>query len=619
MERTAKGADIARDDGRALARSQRRISSLATWAIVVGCNGSAQVSGPDAAPGDDGEVTDAGAEPDSLVDSTPPPSCPADNTGPGMLPNGTVPGALRFPHPTIRNATILWQLSGDRNANGLVTVRFRAQGTAAWRSALPLRRAPAGAIDNRSWSDRHSGSLFDLEPATTYEVELFLLDPDGGCELRVETVSTRAVPAPMAGAPVKPATPGTLGSVLAAAQPGDIVELATGTYAGFTVPNDGASGKPIVVRAASGASVSVSGDVVANNRAHVHVSGLTVNGRIRLNQSTAVAITRNVVNAVGSTGNGIDAAVRAEDSYIADNIVTGQTRWAESSLGVDGNNLGEGIRVNGPGHVVEHNKVTGFRDCLSTQEPGEGGVDAYSLDFLDNDLGTCADDGIEADYCVHNCRVMRNRFTNTFVMASSQPSLGGPTYFIRNVGYNVIGAPFKLHNGSIGDVLLHNTVIRNGDAFSVTASVEFARQYTRNNVFLGGAGGTYNTYSTGSGRVMYLPAAGPGDYDHDGFGSSTGAFTGRMGSATFTSLAELKARTTEKHAVEVSLGIFDAAIAYPANPFPARPAPDLRLATAGAAVDAAEALHNINDGFAGAAPDLGAYELGAPLPVYGPR
>ena len=28
---------------------------------------------------------------------------------------------------------------------------------------------------------------------------------------------------------------------------------------------------------------------------------------------------------------------------------------------------------------------------------------------------------------------------------------------------------------------------------------------------------------------------------------------------------------------------------------------------------------NVNDGFTGRAPDLGAYELGQPIPVYGPR
>jgi hypothetical protein len=46
---------------------------------------------------------------------------------------------------------------------------------------------------------------------------------------------------------------------------------------------------------------------------------------------------------------------------------------------------------------------------------------------------------------------------------------------------------------------------------------------------------------------------------------------------------------------------------------------DLRLAQGSAAIDAAEPIPGINDGFSGKGPDLGAYELGAPLPHYGPR
>jgi hypothetical protein len=38
-----------------------------------------------------------------------------------------------------------------------------------------------------------------------------------------------------------------------------------------------------------------------------------------------------------------------------------------------------------------------------------------------------------------------------------------------------------------------------------------------------------------------------------------------------------------------------------------------------AALDAGTILPNINDGFVGTGPDLGAYELGQTLPAYGPR
>ena len=46
---------------------------------------------------------------------------------------------------------------------------------------------------------------------------------------------------------------------------------------------------------------------------------------------------------------------------------------------------------------------------------------------------------------------------------------------------------------------------------------------------------------------------------------------------------------------------------------------DFRLKPGSAAVDRGIALPNVTDGFTGMAPDLGALELGAPVPHYGPR
>ncbi len=46
---------------------------------------------------------------------------------------------------------------------------------------------------------------------------------------------------------------------------------------------------------------------------------------------------------------------------------------------------------------------------------------------------------------------------------------------------------------------------------------------------------------------------------------------------------------------------------------------NFRLKPGCKAVDAGVPIPNVNDGFAGRAPDLGALELGAPAPKYGPR
>ncbi|NMV21172.1 right-handed parallel beta-helix repeat-containing protein, partial [Vibrio parahaemolyticus] len=86
--------------------------------------------------------------------------------------------------------------------------------------------------------------------------------------------------------------------------------------------------------------------------------------------------------------------LRAENAYIADNVFTGATAWAASSLGGSGNNVGEGILVTGPGHVVMNNRVFGFRHGISLLEKSEA-VDQFSIDVLNNDIRNAADDGIE--------------------------------------------------------------------------------------------------------------------------------------------------------------------------------------------------------------------------------
>ena len=46
---------------------------------------------------------------------------------------------------------------------------------------------------------------------------------------------------------------------------------------------------------------------------------------------------------------------------------------------------------------------------------------------------------------------------------------------------------------------------------------------------------------------------------------------------------------------------------------------DFRLRPGAAAIDRGVVIPNVNDGFAGRAPDLGALETGQPSPTYGPR
>jgi hypothetical protein len=390
-----------------------------------------------------------------------------------------------------------------------------------------------------------------------------------------------------------------------------VLELAAGNYATFTFPNDGTIDAPIVIRAAG--AVVIDGEVRLDGRSYVIVEGLEVHGQIKFNDSLGLAF---IGNHVVTDGDGIVTKTRSEDLYIADNVVEGATVWAEGSLGVDGDNIGEGIEVTGPGHVIEHNRVRGFRDCISFVED-DGAVDQYSLDVLANEISEAADDGVEADFCFHDCRIVGNRLTNVFMGLSSQPGLGGPTYFVRNAIYNAAFQAFKLQRGSVGDVGWHNTIVKSGDGLSTYTGDVFSRQHFRNNVFLGGPGGTYNGYDNGEGDVIDLAAAMAVDLDYDGYGSTAGMFTGNVGGIAFASLDELHAMTTEVHAIQIDPSIFAATVAVPTSPFPGAQAPDMRLAAGAAAIDAGEPIPGLP--YQGEAPDLGAHELGDPPPDYGPR
>src|SRR5262245_30156587 len=112
--------------------------------------------------------------------------------------DATSPGEVATPYPTLLNLAVEWQIDGDDNLNGVVSVRYRAVGQAAWRQALPLRRVPAGKsrppATEYSWKNRHAGSIFDLQPDTEYEIHLQLVDPDGGSAERMVRARTRPVP-----------------------------------------------------------------------------------------------------------------------------------------------------------------------------------------------------------------------------------------------------------------------------------------------------------------------------------------------------------------------------------------------------------------------------------------
>src|SRR5438067_10857267 len=99
--------------------------------------------------------------------------------------NSTRSGTFLVEHPTLLNLGFEWTIEGDANRNATVEVRFRKLGTTVWRPALPLLRIGGERVyrtrENMTYTvpDGFAGSILNVEPATSYECEFALKDPDG--------------------------------------------------------------------------------------------------------------------------------------------------------------------------------------------------------------------------------------------------------------------------------------------------------------------------------------------------------------------------------------------------------------------------------------------------------
>ena len=114
--------------------------------------------------------------------------------------------------------------------------------------------------------------------------------------------------------------------------------------------------------------------------------------------------------------------------------------------------------------------------------------------------------------------------------------------------------------------------------------------------------------------------------DGDGDGGRGGARDGRLTARSFKTLQEYAAAThQDEHSLTLDYDVFvnvprlDAKDLKSVQKLYKAEDLDFRLKPGSAAIDRGVVLPNITDGFAGAAPDLGALEAGQPAPHYGPR
>lgn len=558
----------------------------------------------------------------------------------------TTPGELTVEPATIHCAGFIWEIAGDSNRNCTVAVAYRKAGTQAWKSGMLLLRCESWESTDPKYpfqiGEKLAGSIFDLEPETEYEVKLTLADPDGGAAEKIVTTRTIREPEIYAGLRTMYVVPGAGGgtgtredpfqgiaAADAAALPGDVMVLQPGKYLGsVSLKRSGEPGKPIVWRGASVSDVILDGSgkdesLGFSGQSHLHIENITFTGANQGCIKTygaqdivvrgcrfvkfryAAIVAQGQPRKIGSGGK-VTGGRNAANWFVLDNEIIGPKDWTKER----GSSSSYGVNVSGTHNVIAYNRITDCWDCISLAgsngtTPNTGNSDIYA-----NDLWQGADDGVEVDYTHQNARIFRNRLTNTFCSLSAQPSFGGPTYFLYNAMYNTTNKPFKLHVNSSGVIVAHNTAAVSREAFY---GGTFHNAVFRNNLLLGLPGEQGYWISTDGHPI---------DMDYGGYNVAAP-------SRPLINLSNVRYRTMKDatedaglmpHAVQVDWDVFTNAKPPPGDDKFADPkSMDITIRPDSKAVDAGVVIPGLNDGFTGKAPDLGCYEVGKPLPSYGPR
>jgi hypothetical protein len=521
-------------------------------------------------------------------------------------------------------------VQGDANYNAVATVQYREVGESAWRTGLPLLRVRPETISTETPPSDYglpdpiesfAGSIFGLKAGTSYEVRLTVTDPDGGGATETITTATRAEPlaAPSASRVVPVATQSQLTAALGASQPGDVIEVAAGTYNGsLTFTRSGTAANPIIVRGASQSTVVLNAtgrtygvDIRAD---YVYVERLTVQGSQwggRIMDSTGAVIRRVAFRNIqfgidGMSGSNVGV-------YICDNTLQGPTVWPDISSATWDT---EGIAITGEGHTICHNTLSGFGDALGLHQ--NSAMPNAAIDFYGNEVLWSSDDALELDYAHRNVRAFENRVTNAGMGVSLQPVWGGPVYIFKNVFVNLAHSPYKLNNEPTGFMIFNNTSIRTqGEGnYGAQAWPQLGYQLPGHWSFVANFQFKNNVAIGVSGPARVTSALQLADLAYNGW-SPDGTF---VLFDTFANLADVKNRTAyEAHSLILAAPTFAGSVVMPASYTTLMSPQDVSLNAGSNAVDAALVLPNINDDYVGNGPDLGALERGAPLPVYGVR
>jgi len=514
-----------------------------------------------------------------------------------------------FAIPTFHCLGLYWSPPGGTRDKA-VSVRYRKEGAADWKEALSMRYNPIPAAEECLADYR--GSIVELSPATTYEVQLTLAGTSTSTTFTAATWSEQF----------------PVGEVVKVGD-GDkpLVINQSGTPGAYRV-YDG-KGATIDVRHQHDSCVTIDASYVIMRGFTLKGAGATQNtkpiGAVHITGGQRIVIEDCDVSDWGrlnpKTGFGVDcdSAVLSRSGTLKQLVVQ---RCKLHHPATDSNNWSEPKRPTHPqgpqaislfntagNHVLRYNECWSDKDHMFNDVIGGGsngsfqGAPGPDSDVYANVVSDCWDDGLEIEGGNRNTRVWGNYISQSLMGIGNAATSIGPLYLWRNVvthsqlqpdapGGNFIKMGYATsEDWMTGHMyVFHNTVYRS-DEWLPTGGLGGQRLLkhvvSRNNILhVRGP----KDHSVSNNRMNV-----DNSYDYD-------LYSGRIPEGI------------ESH------GVAGAPVYVEGAGFdPATKAGNFRLAPTSPGVGAGEVIPNFSDGFTGKAPDIGAHFRGEAQIQYGVR
>ena len=312
---------------------------------------------------------------------------------------------------------------------------------------------------------------------------------------------------------------------------------------------------------------------------------------VALNDACNCVIRRNTVSSVRtgiSVGGRKGSDNLVEGNHVYDNSITSWPWPANKGHDTEGS----GISVRGyRGNVVRRNRVHGYFNAITASMWGELDEEERNadLDFYENEMWDIGDDCLEPEGACINNRFWGNRMYDCLMGVSLAPIRVGPTYVLRNVVYRYQSSGIKYSVSSFGPTYIYHNVCYtdrpNHNALSAWGPWD--NHHYRNNVFRGTRYAMEDTTKSTSSSTA----------DYNCFVTTNPDIYVKWANVRYNSREEgVTALGGEAHGISAEPGFVD----------PAKG--DFHLKTDSPCIDVGLRIPNINDDFAGRAPDMGGFE-----------